>query len=67
MLDKPIEAKSKAAFQSPISIQVINACCWKNQRPNKKEESFKLLKKKHKAKPAKNQPILLTTATQLFG
>ena len=46
MLNKAIKAKSKAALQSSISIQEINAYCWKSQKFDKKEETFKPYKKK---------------------
>ena len=58
MPDKIIKAKSKAAFQSFTNIWEMNARCWKSQRPNKKETTFKPHKEK-KAKLADSQPTTL--------
>ena len=63
MLDKAIEAESKAALQSSTIIQEMDACCWKERRPDKKEETSKFYKEE-KPKPADNQP---TTSTQASG
>ena len=46
MLNKTIETKFKAAFQSSTSIWEKNAHCWKSRKPNKKEETFKFHKEK---------------------
>lgn len=66
MLDKVIEAKSKAVLQSSTSIREMDAHCWKGQKPDKKEKTSKTPKKKNKAKPAYNQPIPLLS-TQALG
>lgn len=55
MLDKTVEAKSKAAFQSPTSICEMHAHCCKGKRPDKKEETSNPVKEE-KAKPADSQP-----------
>ena len=66
MLNKAIEAKSKAAFQLATSIQEIDACCWKGQRPNKKEETSRSYKEE-KPKQADNQPTTLVEINQPSG
>lgn len=53
MLDKAIKAESKAALQFSTSIREMDACCWKGQKPDKKEETSKL-HKEEKAKLADN-------------
>ena len=53
MLNKAIEAESKPALQSPTSIRKMDACCWKWQRPDKKEETSKF-HEEEKTKPADN-------------
>lgn len=65
MLNKTIEAESKAALQSPTSICKRDAHCWKGKRPDKKEETSKLVKEK-KAKPADSQPTP-SAGTQSLG
>ena len=45
MLNKAIKAESKVALQFSINIQEIDAHCWKGQKPDKKEETFKSHKK----------------------
>lgn len=65
MFNKVIESKFKAILKLFTSIWKINGCYWKAQKLNKKEKIFKLLKTKHKVKPADSQPtILLETSTQ---
>lgn len=67
MLDKTVEAKSKAALQSPTSIREIVACCWKSQGPDKEEKTFKP-SKEEKAKLADSQPTILSgIVTQSSG
>lgn len=51
ILDKAIEAKSKASLLSSTSIRKIDACYWKGQRPYKNKENSKFYKEE-KAKPA---------------
>ena len=46
MLNKAVNAKSKTILQSPTSIRKIDAYCWKGQRPDKKEKTFKPYKNK---------------------
>lgn len=54
MFDKIIKAKSKAVLQFFTSIWKIDACCWKIQRFDKKEKSFKYAKKEYKVKLVEN-------------
>lgn len=53
VLDKAIEAESKAALQSATSIREMDARCWKGRRPDKETSKPQ---KEEKTKPADNQP-----------
>lgn len=59
MLNKATETEFKARFQSSTSIREMNTCCYKGQKPNKKEKTSKPPKKEYKAKPANHQPTTL--------
>lgn len=59
MVDKSIETKSKAAFQSPTGIYKMDICYQKDQKLNKKEEIFKFFKKE-KVKLVDSQPTILS-------
>lgn len=68
MLNKVIGAKFQTTVQSLTSVQEINTCCWKGQRPNKKKKIFQPSKKKYKAKSADNKSnTLLKIGTQPFS
>ena len=65
MLDKAIETKSKAVFQSPTNAQEMDACYSKGRRLDKKEKTSKS-HNGEKTKPADNQ-LLTLAETQGSG